>query len=66
MKSFDFKTSTYFDFEVENNDKNPKFKDSDCVRISKYKNIFEKGYVPNWSQEVFMIKMFKTLCHGHM
>ena len=66
MKSFDFKTSTYFDFEVENNDKNPKFKDSDCVRISKYKNIFEKGYVPNWSQKVFMIKMFKTLCHGHM
>ena len=48
MKSFDFKTSTYFDFEVENNEKNPKFKDSDCVRISKYKNIFEKGYVPNW------------------
>ena len=66
MKSFDFKTSTYFDFEVENNDKNPKFKDSDCVRISKCKNIFEKGYVPNWSQEVFMIKMFKTLCRGHM
>ena len=38
------------------NDKNPKFKVRDHVRISKYKNIFAKGYTPNWSEEVFVIK----------
>ena len=30
------------------------------VRISKYKNIFAKGYTPNWSEEVFVIKNFKN------
>ena len=30
------------------------------MRISKYKNIFEKGYVPNWSEESFAIKKFKN------
>ena len=32
----------------------------DNVRISKYKNIFGKGYVPNWSEEVFVIKKVKN------
>ena len=40
----------------EVNDKDPKFKVGDQVRISKYKNIFAKGYSPNWSEEVFVIK----------
>ena len=35
--------------------KDPKFKAGDHVRISKYKNIFAKGYAPNWSEEVFVI-----------
>ena len=35
--------------------KDPKFKVGDRVRISKYKNIFAKGYAPNWSEEVFVI-----------
>ena len=30
------------------------------VGISKYKNIFAKGYVPNWSEEVFVIKAVKN------
>ena len=34
------------------NKKNPKFKVGDHVRISKYKNIFAKGYVPNWLEEI--------------
>ena len=34
----------------------PKFKIVDIVRILKYENIFVKGYVPNWSEEVFLIK----------
>ena len=40
--------------------KNPKFKVGDHVRISKYKNIFTKGYVPNWSEETFVIKKVKN------
>ena len=39
----------------EANKKNPKFKVDDHVRISKYKNIFAKGYTPNWSEEVFIV-----------
>ena len=40
--------------------KSPKFKVDDHVRISKYKNIFSKGYVPNWSEEDFAIKKLKN------
>ena len=47
MKPVDVKGNTYFDFDKEVNDRNPKFKIGDHVRISKYKNIFAKGYIPN-------------------
>ena len=60
MKPADVKSSTYIESSKEINDKNPKFKIGDFVRISKYKNIFAKGYVPNWSEEVFVIKKFKN------
>ena len=40
--------------------KDPKFKVSDIVRISKYKNIFAKGYTLNWSEEVFIINKIKN------
>ena len=53
MKPVDPKPSTYIDSR-----KDPKFKIGDIVRISNYKNIFAKGYVPNWS-EVFVIKKVK-------
>ena len=55
IKSMYVKRSTYIDFSKEINDEDPKFKIGDIVRISKYKNIFAKGYVPNWSKEVFVI-----------
>ena len=55
-------SSTYTEFDKENSAKDPKFKVGDHVRISKYKSIFAKGYVPNWSQEVFMIKKVKKYC----
>ena len=55
MKPVDVKSSIYIDFDKENNDKDPKFNVGDHERISKYKNIFAKGYVPNWSDEVFLI-----------
>ena len=43
MKLIDVKDDTYIDFKKEVNDKDPKFKVGDHVRISKYKNIFAKG-----------------------
>ena len=52
MKLVDVTLSAYIDFGVDNNYNNPKFKsDSHHVRISKYKSIFAKGYIPNWSEE---------------
>ena len=56
MKPVDVKPRTYIDSNKEINDKGPKFKIGDIVRISKYENIFAKGYVPNWSEEGFVIK----------
>ena len=53
MKPVDVKDNTYIDFEKEVNDKDPKIKVGDHVRISKYKNISAKGYTANWSEESF-------------
>ena len=48
MKSVDVKDNVYIDLSKEVNDKDSKFKVGDHGRISKYKNIFAKGYTPNW------------------
>ena len=60
MKPIDVKDNTYIDFGKEVNDNDTKFKVVDHVRISKYKNIFAKGYTLNWSEEVFVIKKIKN------
>ena len=60
MKSVDVKSRIYTNFNKENNEEGSKFKIDDHVRISKYKNIFSKVYVPNWSEEVFVIKKVKN------
>ena len=59
MKPVDVKSNTYIDFNKETNIKDPKFKIGDIIRISKYKNVFAKGYTQNWSEEVFEIKKVK-------
>ena len=41
--------------EIDTNPEAPKFKINDRVRITKYKNIFSKGYTENWSSEIFII-----------
>ena len=41
--------------KIEANPKAPKFKVNDRVRITKYRNIFSKGYAENWSREIFII-----------
>ena len=61
MKPIDVKDNTHIHFKKEVNDKDPKFKVGDHVRISKYKNIFAKGYTPNWSEEVFVSKIKNTV-----
>ena len=60
MKPVYVKDKTYIDFQKKVNDKNRKCKVGDHVRISKYKNIFTKGYTPSWSKEVFVIKKVKN------
>ena len=60
MKPIDVKDNTYTNTDKEINNKDPKFKVGDRVRISKNKNIFAKGYTPNWSEEVFAIKKVKN------
>ena len=66
MKPIDVKNNTYIDFEKEVNNKDPKFKVGDYVRISKYKNIFAKGYMPNWSKKFLISVKLKIQFHGHM
>ena len=46
----------------ENNKEGSKLKVGDIVRISKYRNIFAKGFVPNWSEEVFVVKKVNVIC----
>ena len=60
MKPIDVKDDTYINTDKKINNKDPKFKVGDRVRISKYKNVFAKGYVPNWSEEVFNVNKIKS------
>ena len=48
----------------ESNEKDPKFKAGDHVRISKFKNVFAKGYTPNWSEKNFVVKKIKNAVPG--
>ena len=62
MKPIDVTDDSYSEYNEDFNKKYPKFKVGDHVRISKYKNIFAKGYAPNWSEEVFVVsKMTNTV-----
>ena len=60
MKPVDVKSNTYINSSKAIKNKYPKFKIWDIVRISKYKNIFAKCYIPNWSEEVLMVKKVKN------
>ena len=55
IKPIDVTNNSYAEYNEDSNKKGPKFKVNDHVRTSKYKNIFAKGYVPNWSEEVFIV-----------
>ena len=58
MKPIDVKNNRYIKIGKEVNDKDPKFKVGDHVR--KYKKIFAKGYTPNWTEEIFVIREIKN------
>ena len=65
MKPVDVKSNTYIESSKENKNKDSKVKIGDIFRIWKYKKFFAKGYTPNWSEEVFVIKR-KILYRGHV
>ena len=60
MKLIDVTNDSYAEYNENFNKKDLKFKVSDHVRISKYKNIFAKGCTPNWSEEVFAVNNIKN------
>ena len=55
IKPKDVTDSVFVEYSEKSNKKYPKFKIGDNVRISKYKNVFAKGYTPNWSEEIFVV-----------
>ena len=54
MKPTDVTDDSYAEYNEDFNKKDSKSKVGDHVRTSKYKNIFAKGYAPNWQEEVFV------------
>ena len=60
LKSVDVKSKTYINFNKENSNKDPKFKFSIFVKISKYKNVFAKVLVLNWSISIVYIDLKKS------
>ena len=60
IKPKDVGDDNFTEYVDEPNEKSPKFKVDDRVRISKYKNVFAKGYTPNWSEEVFVVSKVKN------
>ena len=60
MKPINVTNDSFAEYNEDSNKKDPKFKVGDHFRISKYKNIFAKGYTPNRSEEVFVISKIKN------
>ena len=61
MKPIDVGNDSFAEYNEESNEKDPKLKLGDHVRISKYKKIFTKGCTANWSEETFIAKKRKVL-----
>ena len=59
MKPIDITSDSYAEYNEDSNV-------GDHVRISKYKNIFAKGYTQNWSEEVFVVSKIKIQFYGLM
>ena len=59
MKPIEVTSDSSAEYNEDSNEKDPKFKVDDRARISKYKNIFAKGYTQGWSEEVFVVSKIK-------
>ena len=59
MIPIDVISNSYAEYNEDSNINRPKFKVGDQVRISKYKNIFAKGYTQSWSEEDFVVSKIK-------
>ena len=62
MKSVDVKSNTYVESSKEIDNKYLKFKIGDNVRISKYKNVFAKGYTTSWLKKFLWLKKSQKHC----
>ena len=60
MKPIDVKSGSFAEYDEESSEKDPKLEVGDHVRISKFKNVFAKGYTPNWSEDIFVVKNMKN------
>ena len=60
MKPADVGDNYFAEYNEESNESDPKFKVGNHVRISKFKNIFAKGYFSNWIEEIFVVKKIKN------
>ena len=60
MKPIDDKSGSYAEYSIDSNAKDAKFKIGDHVRILKYKNIFGKGYTPNWFFGYWFLLLVKS------
>ena len=60
MKAIDVTSDSFAKYSKDSNKRNPKFKVGDHVKIYKYKNLFAKGYAPNWSKEIFIVSKIKN------
>ena len=61
MKPIDVGDNSFAEYNEESNEKDPKFKVDDHVRISNFEIVFAKGYTPNWSEEIFVVKKTKNI-----
>ena len=66
MKPIDVTPDSYAEYNEDSNEKDPKSKVGDYVRISKYKRIFAKVYTSNWSEEIFVVSKIKIQLLGLM
>ena len=60
IKPIDVTSDSYAEYNEDSNEKGPRFKVGDRVKISKYKSVFAKGYTQNWSEEVFVVSKIKN------
>ena len=66
MKPVDIKDNSYIDFKKEVNDKDPKLKLGDHVRISKYKIFLLKDTQQTGLKKVLLLVKLEIQFPGHM